>query len=309
MWNVGLPHRRVSRETAGTARSVLCHHRVSPGMQGATKENVARCPLFIKAETPASEMKDGKLAEVWYRDPETHQFTQKFDWKGGTAFVVTHNNHLYLVTAKHVAAALADLPDDLVTLVGSHFAGSAPWSGRENRAALKGAKWFQHTSADVAVHPLPEGTWQNAGYMILDETAFWPETTTASVMEPVYLHGFPLGIGAQAGEFLPVAKTMHVASWMTSLPEPSISPALKFILVDEPIAQGYSGAPVFAELPSQTLVLDPTYEPPVGLIGIAQGTESDVSGGKLGVVVPVRYLRELLASTEVSRFERENPTR
>ena len=62
----------------------------------------------------------------------------------------------------------------------------------------------------------------------------------------------------------------------------------------------------FAEIPTG-FVFARDYSPPVTLIGLASGTIPDGSGGKLGMVVPVRYLRELLSSSEIEAYERDNP--
>ncbi len=79
----------------------------------------------------------------------------------------------------------------------------------------------------------------------------------------------------------PFAKQLQISSWITTINDPSVRPDMKFILLDQALAQGYSGSPVFAERPTGTLVLGESYRPPVLLIGIMSGAMSDQTGGKL----------------------------
>ena len=269
-----------------------------------TKSSANKIPLYIKGFNQAKELYEGKEVDVWYKNPKTGEFFPKLNWHGGTAFIVIHNKHYYLITAKHVATSLSKQAF-VIGKKDNNKTISIPLSTICD--ATKGAKWFCHETADIAAHPFGFNVLDNPAFCFLLESTFFPTNQTLSVMKSVYIHGFPLGIGTQYGEFLPVAQTTHIASWMTSINKPNFSPSQKYILIDQPITQGYSGAPVFAEVPTSKIIINPNYSPPSTLIGVAVATLNDSTGGKIGMVVPVKYLRELLSSTAIKEYEINNP--
>lgn len=89
---------------------------------------------------------------------------------------------------------------------------------------------------------------------------------------------------------------------------PNLNPKLKFYLIDQAIAQGYSGAPVYyAEgIPSgiyskgRALLAGET----TLIIGLVSGSLSDRTGGKISLVVPISYLWDILESEEFKRYEK-----
>lgn len=108
------------------------------------------------------------------------------------------------------------------------------------------------------------------------------------------LMGFPLTLGV-AGKFSPITKRVLPASDILTLPRADTHMSEDFFLVDSPTIEGYSGAPVFA-FPSDI----PFGHGEIRLgklqycAGLVHGTLSDKTGGKLGAIVPGKYVLEVL---------------
>ena len=81
-------------------------------------------------------------------------------------------------------------------------------------------------------------------------------------------------------------------------------PDLKYIVLDEDLAAGYSGAPVF--ISPELQMRDGAFTGvQSSLIGIVSMTLSDRTGGKLSLVVPISYLREIFSSNEFKSYEKK----
>lgn len=270
----------------------------------ATVKSVSACPIFLKSDFQIKEMKDGRELQVWYRDPDSNEFTPKLGWNGGTGFLVIHKKHYFLVTAKHVASSL---PPTAKVILRNSAGGTVHLDLQSIMKNTHGAGWIAHPTADLAVHPFGYSLDLGARPCFFEEDYLDAEIE-APQLGAVYIYGFPLGLGT-GNRYASIAKTTRIASWMVRLGDlnPSERPDMDYILIDDPISQGYSGSPIFAETPTTSLIFGPEYSPPVNLIGIASKTLSDVSGGKIGAVVPIKYLKELLNSAEVAEYERKNP--
>ena len=96
-----------------------------------------------------------------------------------------------------------------------------------------------------------------------------------------------------------------MAAYLISL-DPDINPNLKFILLDEDLALGYSGAPVF--ISPEPLVTNSSVRlgsrSRLRLIGILSANISDSTGGKISLVVPVSYLNEIFESNDFREYEK-----
>jgi len=103
----------------------------------------------------------------------------------------------------------------------------------------------------------------------------------------------------------PIAVQCNIASTLIELPEPQFNkaPGLRYILLDQALAQGYSGAPVLT-LPSATGLEGSLriggYHPRI--VGVNSAQKSDQLGGKHTVVVPGKYLLEMFDSKEFIDF-------
>ena len=273
----------------------------SPSQAGekleATVATVGKAVVFLRYQEQAHEKRDGKLVEIWHRFPDSKDFVQKLNWKGGTGFVTQNEGWYYLVTAKHVAQSL---PPQTEIILNKTSGSITTISFQTLQHAILGAKWFFHTSADVAVHPF--GIEKDMEVGVLDESVYLPDKIELDLLSPAYVLGFPMGQGV-TDVLSPFAKQSQIASWMTTIKDPNIRPDLKFILLDQALAQGYSGSPVFAELPTGPLVIGRRYKPPVRLIGILSGAMYDQTGGKLSLIVPLSYLCEVFLSEDFKKYQ------
>jgi hypothetical protein len=152
--------------------------------------------------------------------------------------------------------------------------------------------WRVHPKADVAVLRLKLAnniTSLLAGHALLRENML-QELRAPSRDIPLSIIGFPRGIGVQ-DRFSPVLKESKAASGLLNLP--AVSEASMFLSQD-PITQGFSGSPVF-QLPSayssgSGIVFSKNF----ACVGLAKGTISDETGGKLGVVIPAKYILDAI---------------
>lgn len=71
-----------------------------------TTQELSKCVVYIKESKPIIETFEGKKYQIWRKDIENDQLSQKFRSIGGTGFLITHNKKIYLVTAAHVAKTI-----------------------------------------------------------------------------------------------------------------------------------------------------------------------------------------------------------
>ena len=220
----------------------------------------------------------------------------------GTGFSVLNNGKTFLVTAAHIAKMMSDD----ARLHWNIKAGGTPasFTFRELRENVRGAKWFYHPSADVAVHLINFP--QEPELFILGEDFIVPENQRVSIGTKVYIFGYPFGFGKTTKSLSPLVKKAEIASSITEIDHPLLSPDEKFVILDEDLAQGFSGAPVFVspepQMSDKGLVLGGTLPQ---LIGIQSRTISDSTGGKISLVIPSFYLTEIFESEEFKLYEEE----
>jgi hypothetical protein len=222
----------------------------------------------------------------------------------GTALIIQYNNRDYLVTAKHVATALSPTAEIILNLP-NRQSRSLTFKGLSQQEVIKGAHWFHHPKADISVHPMAyPGSFD---VLAIGEDLFPKKGIEIPLLTPAYVVGFPLGLGVQE-KLSPIAKGTQIASRATSIDFPDIAPDLHFILLDQALAQGYSGAPVFytEDIPSGVMIGN---QPMKGgeklhFIGILSGSISDKTGGKISLVVPISYVWDILESHEFRMYEK-----
>ncbi|MEJ1958854.1 MAG: hypothetical protein WDM70_04905 [Nitrosomonadales bacterium] len=153
------------------------------------------------------------------------------------------------------------------------------------------------------VYPDPSIVDQRA----IDESVFPKQKENIPLLTSAYILGFPKYQGVQE-KLSPLAKKAQIASTLTSVNDPNVSPELKYIFLDEALAQGYSGAPVFyfEEVASGISVAGKPIMVDGGLrlLGIQSSNLRDETGGKLSLVVPIQYLWDILESEEFINYER-----
>lgn len=227
--------------------------------------------------------------------------------KAGTGFFVldTKTNNLLLITAGHVSGTLT--PNSLAVI---RVKDDRPQelSLMQLTGINSPLSWRVHPTADVAVlklDPAKEIIPLLNGHALFREYLV-QELEAPSRDIPLTILGFPSGIGVQ-GRFSPISRETKAASGL--LNHPKISAASIFLLQD-PIAGGFSGSPVF-EFPGARPSARAAIE--IGgrfaCVGLASATISDVTGGKLGVVVPAQYILEAIdTGVAVSSLqEKQNP--
>jgi S1-C subfamily serine protease len=281
---------------------------------GQSVEDLSKTVVFLCQEIYVHEEVGGQRLEVWLKRHDTGDSEQKVTKATATGFVVKHNGRDYLVTAKHVALAFESnkATGDVksTTIVLNQADGKVcelDFAEIQRAKALSGAKWFYHSIADIAVHPLgyPKGVTLDLSAI---KSSDCPKVDKqVPLLSSVYVLGFPLGIGAQ-NAISPVAKETHVASNATTLGDLNIDPRLKWILLDEALARGYSGAPVFCieEIYSKIKVGNSPLKAgeKIHLIGIQSLALSDATGGKLSTIVPISYLWDVLQSHDFLQYEK-----
>lgn len=272
-------------------------------------DELSRTVVFLRQMSQVVEMKAGKPVEVWYRDPDTKKLEPKLKTTSGTALIIRHNNFDYIVTAKHVAKALSPKAEIVMNLPDVK-AMSVAFEWLSKQKAVQGVQWFHHPKADISIHPLffPKTTDQ----LHITDKFFPKKDKHIPLLTPAYVLGFPMGLGVQ-DKLSPLAKKTQIASRITSVNHPNISPELQFILLDQALAQGYSGAPVFYTEDVMSGIRIAGQRMKAGeklhFVGIVSGAISDSTGGKISLVIPISYVWDILESDEFRKYEKKLPAK
>ncbi|MFH0953058.1 MAG: S1C family serine protease [Verrucomicrobiota bacterium] len=267
-------------------------------------DSLSKTVVFLRQRSQSIEMKGGKQVEVWYRDPETEKLEPKLDVMSGSGLIIRYHGSDYLVTAKHVAKALSAKAEIVMNLSGGKST-SLTFEWISQQQIIKGARWFHHPKADISIHPLCYPT--DSEQIVIGEDLFPQQKKEIPLLTAAYVLGFPLGQGVQQN-LSPLAKETRIASRLTSVDNPNVSSELLFILLDQALAQGYSGAPVFytEDIMSNVSIAGQRMKggEELHFVGILSGGLSDATGGKISLVVPTSYLREILESDEFIQYEK-----
>lgn len=284
---------------------ILCV-AISSKAFGQYIDDLSKTVVFLQKELQATEMKSGEKVEVWYKNPSTNKYEPKMLKQSGTGFIINHNGRDYIVTAKHVAQFLDDNSEILLNVTKDSSI-NIPFGLIRKSSLIKNARWFVHPKADLALHPImyPSGKIEQ---LHINTSDIIKNEKKISLLTDVIILGFPLGLGVHKS-INPIAKKSQIASDVTTIDLPEVDPNLKFYLLDQALAQGYSGSPIFIseEIPSGVSVGNrplPAGEK-ITLIGILSGGLSDATGGKISVVVPISYLWEILNSDEFIKYEKQ----
>jgi hypothetical protein len=280
---------------------------VSVNLYGISPDELALTVIFLRHQSQEFEDKGIKKLEVWYRDPATNKYEPKFSTKSGTGFLVKHNGRDYLVTAKHVADFLDPNSEVIINLASGKIS-TVKFGRLMQSPSIRGSKWFRHQVADMAVHPI--GYTDKPKHISFPSLNIPGEDPEIPLLSTVWVMGFPLGLGTSE-PLSPIAKKAQIASKIIYLDSPDIDPNLKFIMLDEALAQGYSGAPVIwiedvlssAKVGQQHLKAGER----IHLIGIASMTFPDKTGGKISAIVPISYLMEIFHSSDFNAYEKQLP--
>ncbi|MCK4293185.1 MAG: trypsin-like peptidase domain-containing protein [Planctomycetes bacterium] len=219
----------------------------------------------------------------------------------GTGFLIRHTGISYIVTAKHILSA----PPNSGFFAFKSVSGKL-WKTKfsEVQQKMPGAHWFLHKSRDIAIHPYgyPPGI-EAAVLSVPDELL---DSNPQPLLSPVCCIGFPMNLGIAKDLFTPVAKHAYIANPSISIRKFDLDPTKRlFILLDEAMAQGFSGAPVFSLYSDSNANTRSGYSDlKPRLLGIVAGTKFDLTGGKFGYVVPVAHIMEIFEYPEFLQYER-----
>lgn len=262
-------------------------------------DKLGKTTIYLREETKCHEWKGGKKYEIWLKDTVSQHSQPKLATKGGTGFLTLHHKRTYLVTAAHVARYMSSKAEILWNTASGQ---SKHFTFEKLQKGIPYSKWFFHPSADMAIHPFiftekPE-------HKYVQKSLFWTEDEVIPLGTKVCVLGFPLNLGVK-DILSPILKKAEIASWKITVEDPYLDPNLKFILLDEDLAQGYSGAPVFIspepQMSDKTLM---DFGIQLKLLGIMSMTISDQTGGKMSLVVPISYLNEIFTSNDFNEYEK-----
>ncbi len=271
-------------------------------------EELAKTVVYIRHQEQYKEMKAGELVEVWYKKAGMKEaFEPKLITESGTGFIIRHNNKDYLVTAKHVAEFTNKENAEILLNPSNGNYLTIKFNQLKKLKIIQGAKWFYHPTMDIALHPMayPDTSIDVSAIPteLIAKTIF-----TIPLLSNVYIVGFPLGLGIQ-DRLEPLAKKVQTASGITSFENQYLRSDLKLIFLDQAVAQGFSGSPVFYIED----IMSSNSRPPikvgeqVNIIGVVSVGLSDVSGGKLSGIVPINNIWDILTSAEFKIFENSMP--
>lgn len=207
----------------------------------------------------------------------------------GTGVFLTTNNHdAWLVTASHVAKgtcnttiiAVGNENSDCVTIPLAVLATSFQW--RHHPVADISAIQIdinEHTVGLLRSRCLPYD------HFNLDRSSVSRDAELTSV-------GFPKGLGIE-GKFSPLTFRSYASSALITLKRFDTGTPSDFFCLENPSCGGYSGCPVF-DLGYMVVGAMTTTKEKTICYGIMHGTISDNTGGKLAVVTPSYYLKDLL---------------
>ncbi len=108
--------------------------------------------------------------------------------------------------------------------------------------------------------------------------------------------GFPHGLGID-GSFSPFTFRSYASSGLVTLSRADTHTLSDFFCLENPSVGGYSGCPVFDLGYSTNGVMTITKEK-TWCYGFMHGTMSDATGGKIAMVTPSFYLRDLLGGNQ-----------
>ncbi len=206
----------------------------------------------------------------------------------GTGSFVGKGNDLYLLTAAHVATgtdrntiiALGDEKSNCIRLPLVDI--------------VEYLDWKYHPVADMAVLEL-----NISKHREVFQNRFFPydhindKEVCASRDDELTVIGFPNGLGVQ-GKFSPLTFRSYASSSFMSLYRADKRDVLSdFFCLENPSVGGYSGAPIL-DLGYMVLGCATSTKEKTIMHGIMHGTMSDETGGKLALITPMYYIKDIV---------------
>lgn len=213
--------------------------------------------------------------------------------KVGTGMFVSspYNNEFslgWIVTASHVAKETNDSAEIVISSD----------EGKAIPVPLKMfgniSEWRHHPIADISAFPIyktPENDKFLFNRILPYEHLFLEEKTVSRDYELTAI-GFPQGLGTE-DYFSPLSFRSHASSGFITMPRADTKTLSTFFCLENPSVGGYSGCPVF-DLGYETSGTSTVYRKRTWCYGIMHGTIYDDTGGKIAMVTPAFYLKDLL---------------
>lgn len=205
----------------------------------------------------------------------------------GTGSFVVKDNKVYLLTAEHVAKTTGS---NTVLVFGKHQSDCVvlPLKDLSN-----GNTWKNHPVADMAVVEL-----NILGHLALFQDRCFPydhindTDVPASRDDELTVIGFPNGLGV-GGKFSPLTFRSYAASSFLTMNRFDTKTPSDFFCLENPSVGGYSGGPVF-DLGYETMGSAISSKQKTVLHGIVHGTMIDDTGGKIALITPMFYVKDLI---------------
>lgn len=202
----------------------------------------------------------------------------------------TGNNQIrgWIVTASHVARKTTNSSQIIIA--------TSEGKSESLQLSMFGSisNWKHHSIADISVFPV-YFTEENMKFM---ENRFFPydhfnlEHTAVSRDFELTAIGFPQGLGTE-GSFSPFTFRSYASSGFVTLNRADTNTLSDFFCLENPSVGGYSGCPVF-DLGYSTNGVMQIRKERTWCHGIMHGTMSDNTGGKIAMVTPSFYLKDLI---------------
>ena len=212
----------------------------------------------------------------------------------GTGIFVTSpvgdgNVLLWMVTANHVAKET----NEQTIVVVSTKEGIAQQLPLNLFGPLSG--WRHHPFADISaffIQPTTSNIQFLNGRTFLPMDHFNLEQESVSRDFELTCIGFPGGLGTD-GKFSPFTFRSYASSGFFTFPRSDTNQECIFFCLENPSVGGYSGGPVFDLGYSTNGVLEIKKDKTL-CHGIMHGTMSDNTGGKIAMVTPAFYLKDII---------------
>jgi hypothetical protein len=169
-------------------------------------DDLSTTVCHVQDRKPVIESVDGKIFELWLKEPNSTNYYPKSVTYKGTGFFLRGKKLGYLVTAKHVAENLS--PNSVITIGTSNQNESMIISFGSLRGTMP-IPWIYHGQADVSILPF----WLSPDYIsrylsrhLLELDCLVLEAISPSRDVELTILGFPWGLGVGPDLFSPISK-------------------------------------------------------------------------------------------------------
>ena len=205
----------------------------------------------------------------------------------GTGSFIIKGNSVFLLTAVHV---VKETNETTFLAFGQNM---SQCTVLPLKALSTNRTWRIHPVADMAVLEL-----DISRYITLFQNRCFPydhindSTTPASRDDELTVIGFPDGLGIQ-DKFSPLTFRSYASSAFLTLQRADTKTLSDFFCLENPSVGGYSGGPVF-DLGYEKMGCATATKEKTVLHGIVHGTMSDDTGGKIALITPMFYIKDLI---------------